>query len=204
MLWHEIFGIEQNIDALFSPTHIVLALGIVLILSAPLRAAWAADPLNPAPSYRELLPVTLSLSLVTTLVAFMFMYFGAFSYAENVPTVAERQAFASSGNSSFWSLSVIAAFLVTTFFLLAPLLLAHRRWHLPFGFATTLFTLLAVLTGAIAEYALPERILAAAIAGVAVDLLGRALRPATGGRSFWIFGLVAPTALWTVDLGCSR
>ena len=45
-LWHTIFGIEVSIDALLSPTHLVLLTGMLLIFSGPLRSAWA-DPVEP-------------------------------------------------------------------------------------------------------------------------------------------------------------
>src|SRR5918992_2170806 len=35
MVWHELFGIEADVEALLSPTHLVLALGGTLILSGP-------------------------------------------------------------------------------------------------------------------------------------------------------------------------
>ncbi|HEV7665268.1 MAG TPA: hypothetical protein VGQ62_17185, partial [Chloroflexota bacterium] len=38
MLWHIIFGIEANVDALLSPTHLLLLLGGTLFLSGPIRA----------------------------------------------------------------------------------------------------------------------------------------------------------------------
>ena len=38
MLWHIVFGIEVSIDALLSPTHLLLLIGALLILSGPLRA----------------------------------------------------------------------------------------------------------------------------------------------------------------------
>lgn len=41
MLWHLAFGIEVSLDALLSPTHLVLATGGLLILIGPLRAALA-------------------------------------------------------------------------------------------------------------------------------------------------------------------
>src|SRR5882757_7159669 len=40
MAWHLVFGIEANVDALFSPTHLVLAVGGVLMASGPFRSAW--------------------------------------------------------------------------------------------------------------------------------------------------------------------
>ena len=36
MFWHIIFGIEVSIDALLSPTHLLLLIGALLILSGPL------------------------------------------------------------------------------------------------------------------------------------------------------------------------
>ncbi len=38
MIWHTIFGIELDIDALLSPSHIVLMIGFLLILTTPMRA----------------------------------------------------------------------------------------------------------------------------------------------------------------------
>ncbi len=40
LLWHLRFGIEADIAALLSPTHLLLATSGVLILTGPLRAAW--------------------------------------------------------------------------------------------------------------------------------------------------------------------
>ena len=40
VIWHILLGIEVDVEALLSPTHLLLALGGTLILSGPLRAAW--------------------------------------------------------------------------------------------------------------------------------------------------------------------
>ena len=40
LIWHTIFGIEAGVEALLSPTYLVLALGLGLIASGPVRAAW--------------------------------------------------------------------------------------------------------------------------------------------------------------------
>ena len=37
LIWHEIFGIEANVEALLSPTHLLLLAGGAIALSAPLR-----------------------------------------------------------------------------------------------------------------------------------------------------------------------
>ena len=38
MLWHIVFGIEANVDALLSPTHLSLLLGGTLFVTGPIRA----------------------------------------------------------------------------------------------------------------------------------------------------------------------
>ena len=48
MVWHGIFGIEQNVEALLSPTHLLQALGMWAMVSGPLRAAWKRSDVNTA------------------------------------------------------------------------------------------------------------------------------------------------------------
>ncbi len=38
MLWHRVFGIEEGVDALLSPTHQILGLGIFLLATGPIRS----------------------------------------------------------------------------------------------------------------------------------------------------------------------
>ncbi|MEZ4662017.1 MAG: hypothetical protein R2911_31085 [Caldilineaceae bacterium] len=47
LIWHELFGIEQDFEALISPTHLMLGAGLALIVSGPLRAALARPNLRP-------------------------------------------------------------------------------------------------------------------------------------------------------------
>jgi hypothetical protein len=44
MLWHRIFGIEEGVDALLSPTHQILGLGIFFLSSGPIRSVLAERP----------------------------------------------------------------------------------------------------------------------------------------------------------------
>ncbi len=71
-LWHEVFGIEVGIDALLSPTHLMLLTGGLLVLTSPLRAAWHGD--ETAPRLSTFLPALLSVILTTALLAFFFAY----------------------------------------------------------------------------------------------------------------------------------
>jgi hypothetical protein len=39
-IWHSIFGFEKSVEALVSPSHLILAVGGVMMMSGPLRMAW--------------------------------------------------------------------------------------------------------------------------------------------------------------------
>ena len=70
--WHQLFGIESDIDALLSPTHLVLAIGGALTVTAPLRSALAQH--KPVKHILAELPAVLSLTAALCIVGFMTMY----------------------------------------------------------------------------------------------------------------------------------
>ncbi|HET8569796.1 MAG TPA: hypothetical protein VFM93_12530 [Candidatus Limnocylindria bacterium] len=41
-LWHTVFGVEFDLEAAVSPSHLLIAAGILLLVSGPARSAWAA------------------------------------------------------------------------------------------------------------------------------------------------------------------
>lgn len=71
VLWHQAFGAESGIEALVSPTHLLLATGAVLFFSSPLRAAWIRGVDT---SLRRQLPMLFSASFVTISIAAFAMY----------------------------------------------------------------------------------------------------------------------------------
>jgi hypothetical protein len=42
LIWHTFFGVENRIEAVTSPTHLIIGYGVVLVLSGPIRSALAA------------------------------------------------------------------------------------------------------------------------------------------------------------------
>ena len=187
LTWHTIFGIEQDLEALFSPTHLLLFVGMALILSTPLRAAWSDPAESAAPGYARFLPVLASTALVTVLVAFAFMYWAAFVQTN--------------GASSYdpYLLEGVASVLATNLILLAPLLLLARRWRPPFGTATTIYGSVGVLIGGVDAYRQPTMVAAAVLAGLAVDGLLRLLGPLAGRpRRLWAAGALVPLTTWSV------
>lgn len=153
MAWHLAFGVEVGIDALLSPTHLMLLIGGALVLTSALRAGWAR-PIRPGPgSARAELPAVLSLSLLTALGAFFLLYVSVFAGAaaaveltripEGAPghEVAELPAVAG-----------LAGYLITTALLVAPVLLAQRVGRRPTGTIVLLVGVPSWLSASVAGF----------------------------------------------------
>lgn len=74
LIWHTLFGIEVDTEALLSPTHLLLGTGMVLIVSGPLRAAWRRIPSGHAGGWRVFLPMLLSVTLLLAVLSFFTSY----------------------------------------------------------------------------------------------------------------------------------
>jgi hypothetical protein len=184
MVWHTVFGIEQSLDALLSPTHLLLFLGATLVLTSPLRAAWAARDREVAPGWGALLPALLAVALTTSLISFMNMYFWPtvedFASATAWAGQAARYPSAARRIHNLLMIEGLTGILLANAVLLAPVLLMLRRWRVPFGAVTLIFTLNAVLMGALVEFRNGSWIAAALAAGLAADGLIAALRAGPG------------------------
>lgn len=181
MVWHELFGVEVDIEALLSPSHLVLLAGALLVLTSPLRSAWS-DPSSRAPTFTAFAPVVLATTLVTALVAFFFMYLSPFTDAP-----------ATTGDVEYG----VASILLTTLILMGPPLLLLLRWRVPGGTFTVLFTVVAVCLNALESFFLGWTILAAVVAGVAADVLVRWWRPSPDRPwAYRGFAAAVPAVLW--------
>jgi hypothetical protein len=204
-VWHTLLGIEMGIDALLSPTHLLLLTGGLLALTSPLRAAWV-EVANPSPSFPELLPALLSVTLTAAISAFFLGYaWGVLDPSPSFPVPAAALDESAPGHLVAERAVTygIVSRIITTVFLLAPLLYAMRRWHLPFGTATLLFT---TLTGfmflLVYESASPLMALTPLVAGLVADTFVRwkdvsIERPGT----VYAFGALVPLVLWSANMG---
>jgi hypothetical protein len=195
MVWHVIFGVEVNLEALLSPTHLVLFASGLLILSSPLRAAWS-DPASG--SSAGFAPALLSTTLVTAVVSFFLMEFSPFL---TDAATANPYRLVRAGFGSYLSREVelegFASILLTTLVLLAPTLLLLRRWRVPAGSFTILFSTAAFLTSALHGFQMGETVLAAVVGGAAADLLAQALQPSRPPATVLrVVGFVVPLAMW--------
>lgn len=203
LIWHQIFGIEVDLEALFSPSHLVLFAGALLILTSPLRAEWG-DPTMAAPSLRRFLPALLSATLATATVAFFLMPYSPFLSGAGSGDVyrflAEESGFGS--EASHWlaeqiRLVGLASVLLTTVVLIGPALLLVRRWVTPFGSLTVLSGAVGLLMSGVDGFRFWPTVVAAAVAGLAGDVLVARLRPSVDRPGpFRALGAIVPAVLW--------
>ncbi|HEX4721211.1 MAG TPA: hypothetical protein VH333_01765 [Pseudonocardiaceae bacterium] len=192
LTWHTIFGIERNTRILFSPTHVLLVTAIILIVTSPLRDAFTDVSLPSAPSLRQLLPAVLAIAFATVTLMVLLQY-------ANLLVEAPQQVVSLLYDTDGLSAGVGEDLLFTNLALLLPLLVLARRWRIPFGTATVLYTVFGFQAEAVRALGTPMVFVAVVLAGIGVDLLVAWLRRIPVDRvRFWAFGALAPVVTWAV------
>lgn len=192
-VWHTIFGVENGIDALLSPTHLFLFVGMVLILSTPFRAFWL-DPERRG-RWSDAGGAIVSMAVSTALVTFFFTY--AFGIGEAGPQQAPFDPI-TEVNEEAVELGLATAYTATAILVL-PLLALLRRTDLPAGAVVVLWTIPTLLEGT-AFGGEPGISLPAVIIGaVTIELLLATLRSRLGRRGSIIAAVGLGTLVtWTV------
>ena len=89
--------------------------------------------------------------------------------------------------------------LATNVILFAPLFLALRRWHLPFGSATLLMVTVWASMSALSTFDLGATIVAGAVGGLLFDAVITVMRPDAGRTlGYRLAALLVPVAMWSV------
>ena len=188
MFWHMLFGIEVSVDALLSPTHLLLLVGALLMLSGPIRSR-AADPNDQPRSLNDFWPPLIGFACVAAQLGFFFQYIDGFSIR------FMQVAYVPGSEEGFFEVATgIAGILITTVIVMGPLLLMMRRWRLPFGAGLLMFALVGLLMEMLEGYDFPEDVIAALLGGITVDLLLR-LHPPISIR---VFAFLVPVVMWSV------
>jgi hypothetical protein len=149
MVWHQVLGVELSIDAVLSPSHQVLAVGAVLLLTSPARSWWAAGGRG---GPRRTAAGMLALALGTTIAAVFTMYASTFDALG-----ATRPFDGTPGSVGFTTASQgLAAYLGSAVLITVPLVMVLRRgWTVP-GLTTTLVTPVAALPALVYELSGPH------------------------------------------------
>ncbi|MFC5826441.1 hypothetical protein [Nonomuraea insulae] len=193
MMWHTLLGIETTIDILFSPSHLGLIVTMLLILTTPLRSAWNAPDVGARPTLGRLLPALIGFAFATTLVSLFLSYGDALQYRQT------RIVEAFSNLEEPGAGGLATAMVLTNVILLAPVLLLARRWRLPFGSVTVMYTLAALMPGAQTEFTNVPVLLSIVTGGLVSDLLIRWLRPSAARRTaYWAFAGLSGLATWSL------
>lgn len=220
-IWHTILGIETGVDTLFSPTHLILAVGAMLMVTGPLRAFHR----NGIPEHRlgAWIPALLASALALSVLTFMTQYvqpsvnpyasveyqpdervvsgFDAIGYA--LPEFPGepfdgRQGAVERDHVSvrYYRQAVGAAGILWYAALISGVILPFtRRWRLPFGSAAVILGVNALFLAGLSErYVFP---IGAIAAGLLVDLLGSWFRHSWRSPRFAaLFAFMLP-AIWT-------
>jgi hypothetical protein len=179
LIWHELLGIETNLDIFFSPSHLGLAAAGILITLAPWLSAWRRETLSvepePIPLEARLAAPALSLGfLVASLVLFL-------NYLVPFTRTPLETGVGLSGHSGFGSASFdsgpVAGIVFTTVLVLALAVFATGRFRLPLGFFTVVFAYPCIMAGAMSGFANGAYVWVFLLGGVWLDFLIWLIRP---------------------------
>lgn len=132
MVWHTLFGIEEGVEALYSPTHLLLGIGILMTVSAPLWATWKRTGITPG--WRRLGPAVVSAALLTATLTFFLMF-----VYPSTALIAGPDRGITRGDTG--AVAGINGLMLTALFMLGPILLLVRRWKVPAGAISFILTL---------------------------------------------------------------
>ncbi|GIF03974.1 hypothetical protein [Actinoplanes siamensis] len=190
-LWHNIFGIEKNLEIFVSPSHELIILGMVLVAMGPaLMTATVPGRLLGAggawlvgvSALFAVLPLHIY-SLHASALGFRHLGSG-----DAVPNV-----FSTDGQ-------LVHGYLFSTVLLLVPILMIGRRWRLPIGLPTALVSVPALLMHLMFDSEAPwwpqlTVAVAAPVAELALRVANRLVALPVTAR--WaLLGLIAPPVVW--------
>ena len=186
--WHELVGVEADLEALVSPTHLALLIGGLLMVTLPVRVALKSD----GPLTGELrLAVLMSVGLALAVVTFFLMYLSPWA---EVDSFLGRYV----PDDPFANLNLqvaMATVIITTVLFVGALLWTAHRWSVPTGTATLMFTGVALAQSGLEGFDLRLPVLAATIAGLTADALLAAR------RSHALVGGATGAVLWAAYFG---
>jgi hypothetical protein len=210
LLWHEVLGIEVGVEALLSPSHLVLLAGGVLVLSAPLRAGIAAGP----DDHRlgVVVPIVLDLVLLVGVGGFFLAYLSPFvndAASQRFDPQRIPHEHPSSDVDELQQLLGVGSILVTTVLLVLALVYLVHRWSPPPGSVTLLVGGSVLLLTMIDQFDEWFVVLAGVAAGATIDSLWRRVGASTaigvGLAVLWAgyfvtHGLVGDPVGWSAEL----
>lgn len=198
-VWHTTFGFEEGVEALTSPTHLLLVTGAALFVTAPLRAAWARGLDT---SLRRQLPALVAAGLLLN-TATMFSGYGNpllvphAADAEVTGTIMGRGSETAAAGAEGLSVTVAhgaAGMLVFAALVVGLAVTLARRFRLAPGAFTVVYGIVGV---SITYTGGTEALVPAMVAfGLIADVLYRLLAPSPARiRRFRVFAAAIPSTM---------
>ena len=145
LVWHTTFSIEDGIEALFSPTHLLLGIGLLLIVTGPLSAGWMTGGRNCR--WHIVAPAFLSTCLLTSILTFFMLV--SHPVTQMIAGSSQRHF-----NNDVGVVAGMLGLLVTSGQMIGIVLLLLRRWQLRPGSLTLIWGLNTVAM-TIIDYEVP-------------------------------------------------
>lgn len=178
MLWHEAFGIEEGIEALYSPSHMLLFIGYTTVILGVIYSAWVRR--ETMHGWRDLWWVMLASACLLSILTFATQFMGFVNNADGMIGFPRDR--------DLLTTAVIASYVIATSIMIGLVLMLMRRWRLPFGTVTAMFALNSTLMGLM--YALDPALEVTASVGI----IALIVIPATFG------GIVADILIWRLKV----
>lgn len=174
MCWHMVFGVEANVDALLSPTHLILTLGGILIISSPVRSYWYRKDGADLDTVKNWMPMAICLGLTFAVLSFM----GQFNHPLK-QTWAVQSWYPRAVNqelSDYYGQALgITGILFQTAVMMGVVLLTAKKRRVPTGTFFVVMVLVGVGMSVLEDQYLLLPV--SFIAGVAMDILYIIFKP---------------------------
>lgn len=170
LLWHELLGVEVSVEALLSPTHLVLLSGGLLLSFGPIVSTFAREGDRQQPRWSSTGPIVGTVAFIVSLLQFFLMYLSPF--AEHL--FGRRVLRDAQYNGGRWlhqdvEYIGIAGILAFTFVTVTALLFLVRRVRLPRGTFLVLFVVPAVLQTVLQSLETLPRVVGAVVAAIVAE-----------------------------------
>ncbi len=170
LIWHQLLGVEVSIEALLSPTHLVLLSGGLLMAVGPIVSTTAREGERQQAKWSSTGPIVGTVAFIVALLQFFLMYVSP--YAENV--FGRRVLDDALGVGGGWlrnevRIEGIAGIVVFTFISTAALLFLVRRVRLPRGTFVALLVFPSVLQTVLDSFGTLPRVIGAILAALVAE-----------------------------------
>jgi hypothetical protein len=202
LIWHTIFGIEDRVDAVTSPTHLIIGIGVLTVTSAPILSALEAR--FELRTLASQLPLLFSLATWLEFVhlgtAYAFDPSAAGMYAPPNPVVYSPDYFTNTTLFLYKTGTGVAVIILETLIVMLFAVWLATRFRLRPGAMTVFFVfgnciIAAALTNDTPMLATYLGMTVAA--GIVADaIIARSPDAPLRGRLLHIFGFVVPIVYW--------